>query len=580
MHGQQGPAPSHRPGPPEGAIVVVSETAGQSQGEWPPPGKPPVGMVGPFAMGQALDAARRGQLLAVVLGPGLDQDDALALLRQWRGVEHTLPVVAVLADAADADQAMRLGAQGCLPLAGITWTAMDVAARAAAWRGRGLAGPNASVRMARAIIDSSLDIIVAVDKDRHIVEFNPAAERAFGYKRSEAVGRHVDLLYAEPAKGVEVHNEVVTRGTARVEVLNRRKDGSKFVSLLSSAVLRGPNGELLGLVGVSRDITDKKTLEREVEEAWRGLEGLIDEQPEDAGMPQRVLRGIVERHKEAQMELRRSDTLKRALLNSPTTSAVLLDRQGLVLEINEVGARRMGKAPEQVRGRFYGDFLPREVAASRLAKVEACLASGRPQDFEDEYEGHAYGHTVYPAHDHQDRTWGVAIFGQDITERREAEKALARQQEAMAAQAFSLAEANTALKVLLEHRADQRRALEENVLVNVRRLVEPYLERIEAGRLSQEQKTLLDIARNNLEEITGPLARRWISGAVGLTPRELEVANLVREGRTTCEIAQVLCVSEQAVAFHRKNIRKKLGLAKRRVNLRAFLQRGSFDKPA
>ncbi len=74
-----------------------------------------------------------------------------------------------------------------------------------------------------------------------------------------------------------------------------------------------------------------------------------------------------------------------------------------------------------------------------------------------------------------------------------------------------------------------------------------------------------------VSEINSPFARQLSSKLVGLTPKELEVARLVKEGKGSSEIAQILAVSENAVAFHRRNIRTKLGLKRKGLNLCSYL---------
>jgi PAS domain S-box-containing protein len=113
------------------------------------------------------------------------------------------------------------------------------------------------------LINSSLDIIIAVDTDRNIVEFNAAAERTFGYRREEVVGRSVYLLYAEDAFGREVHARMLREGKFTGEVLNRRKNGEVFSSYLSAARMQTAEGKLIGFMGVSRDISERKQLERQ-----------------------------------------------------------------------------------------------------------------------------------------------------------------------------------------------------------------------------------------------------------------------------------------------------------------------------
>ena len=131
-----------------------------------------------------------------------------------------------------------------------------------------------SQEYARNVIDSSLDMIIAVDTDRNIVEFNKAAEETFGYRRQEIVGTMVDILYANPQENISVHKKTVEEGQCVQEILNRRKSGEVFPSFLSASLLRDAHGEVVGVMGVSREITESKKTEealRESEEKYRSL---------------------------------------------------------------------------------------------------------------------------------------------------------------------------------------------------------------------------------------------------------------------------------------------------------------------
>ncbi|MFC1543211.1 PAS domain S-box protein [Candidatus Neomarinimicrobiota bacterium] len=110
----------------------------------------------------------------------------------------------------------------------------------------------------RGIIDSSLDMIIAVDNKRRITEFNHAAEETFGYSREKVLGKHVNILYADPKEGLAVYRNTVLNGHHVQEIINRRKNGETFPCLLSSSVLLDPSGERVGVMGVSRDIAQSK----------------------------------------------------------------------------------------------------------------------------------------------------------------------------------------------------------------------------------------------------------------------------------------------------------------------------------
>lgn len=133
----------------------------------------------------------------------------------------------------------------------------------------------------------------------------------------------------------------------------------------------------------------------------------------------------------------------------------------------------------------------------------------------------------------------------------------------------SLEDVNAALRTLLAQREEEKRQLEENILSNVKELVLPYLEKLKTSGLSVDQVSTLDVAETNLKEITSPIIRKMQT--LGLTPREITVASLLKEGKTTEEIAALLRVSRRAVEFHRYTMRKKLKLDTK-MSLQAYLQ--------
>jgi len=134
-----------------------------------------------------------------------------------------------------------------------------------------------------------------------------------------------------------------------------------------------------------------------------------------------------------------------------------------------------------------------------------------------------------------------------------------------------LKELNTAMGVLLDKRNEDRLSIQENIRVNLRQLVEPYIERMAASGLNSTQRQLLEVIGMNINEVIGaPLADVSEKYYI-LSPSELQVANLIRNGKTTKDIARLLRLSSRTVESYRNSIRKKLGLKNRRVNLRTYL---------
>jgi len=136
----------------------------------------------------------------------------------------------------------------------------------------------------------------------------------------------------------------------------------------------------------------------------------------------------------------------------------------------------------------------------------------------------------------------------------------------------TLEEEKTALKVLVRHWEEDKAELGEKMLDSVESLIKPTLTRLKNSPLNEQQKILMETIEANLAEIAGPFASTLSSRRLGLTPTEIEVANLIKLGRTTDQIAETLGISPQTVKAHRKKIRAKLGLRGRKTNLGSYLQ--------
>jgi PAS domain S-box-containing protein len=159
----------------------------------------------------------------------------------------------------------------------------------------------------------------------------------------------------------------------------------------------------------------------------------------------------------------------------------------------------------------------------------------------------------------------------EIEERKLAEKNLRQKERELQLNALHLEETNIAMKVLLEKREKDKNELEEMVLANVRGLLLPCLERLRGCRLNDRQRIYADILEANLQTIVSPFLHRLSNRFLNLTPTEIQVAGLVREGKTSKEIASLINVSERGVEFHRNNIRRKLGMTNAKKNLRTYL---------
>lgn len=182
-----------------------------------------------------------------------------------------------------------------------------------------------------------------------------------------------------------------------------------------------------------------------------------------------------------------------------------------------------------------------------------------------------------------DDAWISIGIVRDITQRKKDEKALQnahmmlektveqRTAELKAANA-ELSETNVALKILLKKSSEQGGEIEKKVLNNIDNLVLPYLEELLSRLKNEKNRLICSTIKNNLELITSSFAQTLTLKYRSLTPREIQVADLIRHGRSTKEMAQSLSVSVFTIETYRANLRKKFDLKNKKLNLRAFLK--------
>jgi len=261
----------------------------------------------------------------------------------------------------------------------------------------------------------------------------------------------------------------------------------------------------------------------------------------------------------------------KALLNSTTDVAILHDLDGKAIALNTVAAVRCGLTVDQAIGSNVYELYSPHVIQSRKESVEKVLHSKKPYHFQEELEDGVFDGIIYPVFDGQGNVVQLAIYAKDISQQVQVYSKLKEREKELETKTNDLEKTNAALTVLLKKREEDKTELEEKVLANMRELVEPYIEELNNSRLNSEQKTFLQILKSNLDEIVSPFSYTLTSKYLNFTPTEIRVANLVKEGKTTKDIASLLKISSKTAGFHRENIRKKLGIKKKKANLRSLL---------
>jgi DNA-binding CsgD family transcriptional regulator/PAS domain-containing protein len=337
-----------------------------------------------------------------------------------------------------------------------------------------------------------------------------------------------------------VWRSIAERGAFSCEYRLRHSDGSYKTIVDQGVILVDAQGEPTNLIGAMHDVTAER---------------------------------------EAELAAREASELHRVLFRLPSP-AVVASADGAYLDASEAALAFFERSrDEMLDARLDGDFSPAVCAVVggefkgdqgtvELGEV-TCSVRGRAKTLLL---------SVIPAHLDDRRC--CFLLGTDISARQALQDELACTARALQRQTTILDERNTALRVLLEQREQDRRELEQRIVGNVERLIDPSLDRLSSALRHQTERLEVEAVRTNLREIIGPFADR-LAGAhtVGppLTCREIEVANLVRLGKTSSEIAGALHVSRSAIAFHRANVRRKLGLPKGGPRLQTHLAALSRD---
>ncbi len=158
-----------------------------------------------------------------------------------------------------------------------------------------------------------------------------------------------------------------------------------------------------------------------------------------------------------------------------------------------------------------------------------------------------------------------------IAVRVSAEKELQEINKQLTLERTALQEANAALRTVLAKIEEEKQRIYKDMQANIEKVIMPLLHALSI-ELPKAQRKYVDILRTNLEEITSPFINRVLNQYHSLTPTEISICNMIRNGLRTKEIAQLRKVSEATIDRHREHIRRKLKIVNRDVNLTTYLQ--------
>lgn len=372
---------------------------------------------------------------------------------------------------------------------------------------------NDSGQIFRLLFETSFDGILVGLSDGTITAANPSACRMFEHSEEEICKLGCKgIIDPEDSRWADFLDEQVRTGRAQGKLTLLRKNGAKFPAEVSLSEFDDKSG-CKKILYIFKDISKLYTLN------------------------QRIV----------------------TILDSITDIYIAYDREERITDINENAAIAMNMKRENIIGQYVLDVLSEDLEKKHLRKNREVLSTQKPMFYEavpifDRW----YEVRVYPSEN------GLSTYSRDITERIVAQKQLKQKTE-------RLEEVNTALKVLLKQLEDGRSDLEGKILANIRELVLPHIDKLESSDLSSRQLSLLSIAKTNLNNISSSFLQQLKLKHYNLTPREIEIATFVKEGKNIKDIAELLNVSIDTVKFHRFSLRKKLRLTDRSSNLRSHL---------
>ena len=431
------------------------------------------------------------------------------------------------------------------------------------------------------------ETVYEMDASGRFTYVNQKALEQFGYRREDFVAgaNALDMIVPEDRQRA-MENLSRTLGGEKIyhsEYTCLRRDGTTFPGMFYSAV-KQRNGISVGILGIIIDNSHQKALENTLRE-WRaryrmateaGMTGIWDHDLRTGGMvidtnlknllgfeSDEITRWDVWKplfHPDDVTKLmERSRDYVKGLIHRYEARARVIDKQGRVrwLLIRATAER-------EASGRVYR-MIGSATDITRQREVEQALERAR-----DDLEARVKDRT-------RDLSAANKALRAVVREKIKAERTLRQREAELQMKTTKLQDLNTALRYLLRKIDREKTEMEEKMMADLRDLVHPYLKKLGRKSKNREIRALTKILENHLKAIVSPFSQHLTSPAINLTPAELNIAHMVRDGYSSRQIAQSLNIAYKTVETHRVNIRKKLGLTRKGSNLRTCLM--AMERP-
>jgi len=397
-------------------------------------------------------------------------------------------------------------------------------------------------------------------KNSPVVFVNPAFQEITGYQAKEVLGRNCRFLLGKDREqeSLEQIREAVKSGRRCTAVVrNYRKDGSLFYNELSISPIRDRSGKVTHFIWLQRDVTA-------LIEAEEKMAALISQKEERFS---------------AYMD-NTNEAIWRIDFEPPISFDVPKSRQiqgifdnGVVTEANDGTARTYG----YIKGKEMIGMPLKEIMVQSDPKNLEGMAELVQNRFHINnlvtYEKTSDDTTTIILNNitpgiRDGKVWYMWGAQSDISELLELQEDLKKSKEELTNKEKALKEKNIALKELISQIGLEKKELKDRIMANIEQVVLPSLEKI---RLNNREEEYFEQHRKALENLTSSFGIKIAKTSVKLTPREIEICNLVKNGMASKEIARLLNIALHTVEKHRRMARNKLGLANKRINLNTYL---------
>ena len=411
-------------------------------------------------------------------------------------------------------------------------------------------GLRESERRLADIIEFLPDATLAIDRQGKVIAWNQAIEEMTGVKASDILGKG-DYEYALPFYGVRrpILIDLVLKPDKKIE--------ESYYSFLEK------QKDLLIVETWVPFLKWKRAF------LWAKASPLYDSKGEIVGAIESI-RDVTQRHQLEDL-LRMSEEKYRQLFTTVPDAIYIFDAETRqMIDANESVLQLYGYSRKEFLDLTHADITAEPDESEKAIQI---TISGKMHRVPLRYH-RKKDNTVFPVEastsmfDLGGRKV-ICVVIRDITDRKMAEEALEKRERELEAKTLELEDLNAALRVLLKQREEDKNELEQKVLSNVKTLILPHIEKLR-NHADMKGLSYVNVLESNLKDIISPFAQKLSVKYLNFTNREVQIANLIKEEKTTKEIAALLNVSESAVNVYRYHIRRKLNLTKKH-NLRASI---------